>query len=139
MVILSVDYGDARTGIAICDSTEILATPVCVIKQTNKKKLIEAISLLAKEREAELIVVGYPKNMDSSLGERAEKTLAFAEKLKRVSGLTVELWDERLTTEKKKKNLNAAAVKSDKKKEIIDSAAAVIILQDFIDYRRMNK
>lgn len=98
MVIMSVDYGDARTGIALCDRLESLAHPVEVIKQSYEPKLLERIDELVKIHNPELIVVGYPKNMDSTAGERAQKCADFAKKITQATGIVTELWDERLTT-----------------------------------------
>ena len=81
MVILAVDYGDVRTGVAVCDKFEMLASPVCVITQRNPEILIEEIKKLASDHKVEQFVVGLPKNMDSSVGERAIKCTEFAEKL----------------------------------------------------------
>lgn len=135
MVIMSVDYGDARTGIAICDRLESLAHPVEVIKQSYEPKLLERIASLAELHRPELIVVGYPKNMDSTAGERAKKCAAFAEKITEKTGIKTELWDERLTTVSAHNYLSANNVRGKKRKDVVDAVAAVIILQDFLDFR----
>ena len=98
MVILSVDYGDVRTGIAVCDRMGMLASPVTVINQSYEPKLIAEIKELAKKQGAEKIVVGLPKNMDGTEGERAQKCKAFAQKLQQETGIEAVMWDERLTT-----------------------------------------
>lgn len=136
MVIMSVDYGDARTGIALCDRLESLAHPVEVIKQDYEPKLLERIFELVKEHRPELIVVGYPKNMDASAGERAQRCAAFAEKITEATGVKTELWDERLTTVSAHIYLNNNNVRGKKRKNVVDAVAAVIILQDYLDYRR---
>lgn len=136
MVIMSVDYGDARTGIAICDRLESLAHPVEVIKQSYEPKVLERISELVKVHKPELIVVGYPKNMDSTAGERAQKCEAFAEKITAETGVETALWDERLTTVSAHMYLSDNNVRGKKRKNVIDAVAAVIILQDYLDYRR---
>ena len=89
MIILSVDYGRVRTGIAVCDKNEIIASPVAVIKETEPDILAEKISLIAKERKAEMIVLGLPKNMDGTEGESALNARAFSEILREKSGLCV--------------------------------------------------
>ena len=136
MVIMSVDYGDARTGIALCDRLESLAHPVEVIKESYEPKVIDRISELVRIHKPELIVVGYPKNMDSSAGERAQKCAAFAEKITEATGVKTNLWDERLTTVSAHMYLSNNNVRGKKRKNVVDAVAAVIILQDYIDYRR---
>jgi len=138
MIILAVDYGDARTGIAICDHLEILASPVCVIHETNAKKLIDEISKIVTEKKVELIVVGYPKNMDSSEGSRAQKCSYFAGSLEEKTGIKAVLWDERLTTVAATNALNATNTRGKKRKAIIDAVAATMILQDYLSFRRIN-
>ncbi|MEI6578205.1 MAG: Holliday junction resolvase RuvX [Eubacteriales bacterium] len=138
MIIMAVDYGDARTGIAICDHLEMLASPVCVIAEINAKKLIEKIFILAVEKKVELFVVGYPKNMDASEGSRAKKSAGFAKLLEDTTGIKVILWDERLTTVSAHNALNATNTRGKKRKAIIDSVAATMILQDYLSFRRMS-
>ena len=136
MVIMSVDYGDVRTGIAICDRLETLAYPVTVIKQDYEPKLIAEIKKLVTEKKPDLIVVGYPKNMDSSEGSRAQKCRDFSLKLKVETGIETDLWDERLTTVEAHSYLNDTNVRGKKRKNTVDAVAATIILQDYIDHRR---
>ena len=130
---MSVDYGDARTGIAVCDKLQILASPVCTIKEWNRDKLIEKISSLASEYKAELLVVGLPKNMDSTLGSRAEKCKEFAQLLSEKTGIPYVMRDERLTTVSAATALNETNVRGAKRKSSIDQVSAVLILQDYID------
>lgn len=132
MVILAVDYGDARTGLAVCDKSELLASPVDVIFEKYEPKVIEAVALRAQEKAAELIVVGLPKNMDGSEGERAQKCRAFAEKLSERCQLRVLLQDERLTTVSAHRALNEVNVRGKKRKNIVDAVSAVMILEDFL-------
>ncbi len=136
MVIMSVDYGDARTGIALCDRLESLAHPVEVIKESYEPKVVDRISELIRIHKPELIVVGYPKNMDSSAGERAQKCADFAGKITETTGVKTDLWDERLTTVSAHMYLSNNNVRGKKRKNVIDAVAAVIILQDYLDYRR---
>lgn len=139
MVILAVDYGDVRTGIAVCDKFETLASPVTVITQRNSEILLEEIKEIALKYKAEQIVVGLPKNMDSSEGERALKCKEFAQKLSSISGIETVMRDERLTTVSAHNVLNATNTRGKKRKAVVDQVAAVFILQDYIDYRRLNK
>ncbi len=136
MVIMAVDYGDVRTGIAVCDKFEMLASPVCVITQRNTDKLIEEISALAKEHKAELLVVGLPKNMDSSIGSRAEKCMEFAQSLSEATGIDYVMRDERLSTVSAHNALNKTNTRGKKRKSVVDQVAAVVILQDYIDFRK---
>lgn len=136
MVIMSVDYGDTRTGIALCDRLEALAHPVEVITQSYEPKLIERIAELVGIHKPELIVVGYPKNMDSTAGERAQKCADFAKRLEERVGVKTDLWDERLTTVSAHMYLSNNNVRGKKRKQVVDAVAAVIILQDYLDYRR---
>lgn len=132
MIILSVDYGDARTGIAVCDRMQILASPVTVINQNYEPKVIAQIKELAGKHGAERIVVGLPKNMDGSQGERAQKCRAFAQKLGEETGIETVLWDERLTTVSAHRALNVTNVTGKKRKDIVDAVSAVMILEDYL-------
>lgn len=132
MVILSVDYGDVRTGIAVCDRMGMLASPVTVINQSYEPKLIAEIKELVKKQVAEKIVVGLPKNMDGSEGERAQKCKAFAEKLQKETGIETVMWDERLTTVSAHRALNVTNVTGKKRKGIVDAVSAVMILEDYL-------
>lgn len=136
MIILSVDYGDARTGVAVCDKLEMLASPVGVINEKYDPKLIDALVDIIKTKKPELIVVGLPKNMDGSLGFRAEACTQFADNLKAACGIETVMWDERLTSVIAHKQLQAAGKREKQHKSIVDAAAAVEILQSFIDSRR---
>lgn len=136
MKIMGVDFGDARTGIALSDTGEFLASPVCVIKETVFDAVVEKTAELAKQHKAGLIVVGYPKNMNGTIGARAEKSRLFSEKLSDSAGIEVKLWDERCTTMAASVYMNATDTRGKKRKNTIDAAAATIILQDFLDFRR---
>lgn len=135
MVILSVDYGDARTGLAVCDRLEMLASPVGVIFEKYEPKVLEQVQLAAEKAKAQLIVVGLPRNMDGSFGERAEKCAAFAAKLHELTGIQTATWDERLTTVSAHRALNEVNVRGKKRKNIVDAVSAVMILEDFLKTR----
>lgn len=136
MVILSVDYGDKRTGIAVCDKNEILASPVGVITEWNKEALAEKIIALAVEKKAEEIVIGLPKNMDGSEGFRANACKELGDILKCIANIPVSFWDERLTTVSAHRFLSDNNVRGKKRKSVVDAVSADIILQDYIDNRR---
>lgn len=139
MIILSVDYGDKRTGIAVCDKFEMLASPVCVITEWNVDNLALKIIDIAKEKKAEEIVIGLPKNMDGSSGFRADACKDLGEKLSFLTDLPIKFWDERLTTVSAHKILNENNIRSKKRKAVVDAVAADIILQDYIDSRKYSK
>ena len=133
MKIMSVDYGDARTGVAFSDISETLATPYTVIKETYQPKLIDKLCEIAEKEKAEKIVVGLPKNMDGSFGFRAEACKKFGKNLEEKSKITVDFIDERLTTVMAHNILSANNVKGKKRKETVDAVSAVMILQSYID------
>ncbi len=136
MVILSVDYGRVRTGVAVCDKDEIIASPVTVIKEVRFDALAEKITALCRQTGAEQIVLGLPRNMDGSEGESAQNVRAFAEVLQSTSGRPVVLQDERGTTVTAHHYLNRTDTRGKKRKAVVDSVAAVIILEDYLRYRR---
>ena len=133
MIILSVDYGDRRTGIAICDKNQILASPVCVINEWNAEALADKIIEIAGEKNAEKIVIGLPKNMDGSKGFRADACEQLGEIIKSKCLLPVVFWDERLTTVSAHKILSDNNVRGKKRKAVVDALSAEIILQNYID------
>ena len=120
MKILAVDFGDSRTGIAICDRGELLASPVCVIEEKHFPTTIQKTAAQAEEQGAELIVVGHPLNMDGSKGPRAQLCEEFAEKLRELVSVPVVLWDERQTTVSAIGFLNETNTRGKKRKQVID-------------------
>ena len=136
MLIMSVDLGKARTGIAISDKSESFAFPNCVITEYNEDKLAAKVAEKAKELGAELIVAGLPKNMDGSEGFRAEECRQTAEKIARLSGIEVALWDERCTTVSAHTILNMNDTRGKKRKQTVDAVAAVMILEDYMNFRK---
>ena len=124
MIILGVDLGKARTGVAVCDKSEMLASPV------------EVVSAIAKARGAEQIVVGLPRNMDGSEGESAQNARAFGAELHALCGLPVDFSDERGTTVTAHNFLNETNTRGKRRKAAVDAVAATIILQDYLDFRR---
>lgn len=140
MRILAIDYGDARIGLALSDESETLASPVGTYKSQSMRKDIDYIAALAKEKQAGLIVLGLPVNMDGSSGERVSKTKSFGNMLERVSGIQVEYKDERLTTVTAEQTLIECGMRREKRKQVIDTLSAQIILQSYLDARkRINK
>ncbi|MBE6729135.1 MAG: Holliday junction resolvase RuvX [Ruminococcaceae bacterium] len=136
MIIMSVDRGKARTGIAYSDKGETFAFPLEVITEYNEEKLIEKIAQKASDIKAELIVVGLPRRTDGSLGDSAEECMALAEKIKIKTGIETTLYDERFTTVSAHSALNATDTRGKKRKAVIDAVAATMILEDFLKYRK---
>ncbi len=136
MIIMSVDLGKARTGIAVCDKTEFLASPYTVIFEKSPNKLPEKVAKAAKECRAELIVVGLPKNMDGTEGESARGAREFARKISELTGLEAVMQDERGTTVTAHNFLNTTNTRGKKRKNVVDEVAATIILQDYLDSRK---
>ena len=136
MRIMAVDLGLVRTGIAICDEMELLASPVGTITQGDLDALCDEVAAVAAREEAREIVVGHPRNMDGTRGESAQRAEAFAEALQEKSGLPVVLRDERLTTVSAHGFLNQTNVRGKKRKAVVDTVSAAIILQDYLDSRR---
>lgn len=136
MKIMSVDYGDARTGLAACDRTEFLASPLGVIEERSMAKTAEKIVYASREFDVGMIVIGLPKNMDGTEGERARKCRKLAELVRAVVPIPVELWDERQTTVAAANILSENGTFGKKRKQTIDAVAAVVILESYMAYRR---
>lgn len=138
MRIMGLDFGSKTVGVAISDSLLITAQGVDIIRRKDENKLrrtLAAIEALIVEYEVEEIVLGLPKNMNNTAGERVEKTLAFKEMLERRTGLAVHTWDERLTTVAADRAMEEAGMRREYRKEHVDKIAAVFILQGYLDYR----
>lgn len=133
-----MDFGSKTVGVAISDPLLITAQGIEIIRRKDENKLrrtLARIEELIVEYEVEEIVLGFPKNMNDTIGERAEISLEFQEKLERRTGLPVVMWDERLTTVAADKTMIEAGVRREKRKEYVDKIAAVLILQGYLDYR----
>ena len=139
MKILAVDLGMVRTGLAISDVTEFLASPIGTVTERHLDRLVERVTAVAAEQHAEMIVVGHPKNMDGTRGESALRAEDFAEQLRAACHLPVTLWDERMTTVTAHSYLNEADVRGKKRRAVVDTVAATVILQDYLEYRRLHK
>ena len=136
MRIMAIDYGDAHTGIAISDPTGFLAGFTATIDAYRPEVVAERVAALAKEHGVEELVLGYPKNMDGSLGPRAEKAEAMAELLKAATSLPVVLWDERRTTIDAHQILFNSGKNAKKRKKTVDAVAASLILEGYLTYRK---
>lgn len=136
MRIMAVDFGDSRTGLAVCDKSEFLASPLTVIHEKNFDRCLEKTAEYARQEKIEEIVVGFPKNMNNTVGERAEKCSLFGNKLEEMTGIKVVMWDERCTTVSAHQYLNETNVRGKKRKNVVDAVAAVIILESYMGYRK---
>ena len=135
MRIMAVDYGDARTGLAVSDATATVAGDAWVLNERNQKAVASAIADEAAKREVGTIVVGYPKNMDGSIGPRAEKSERLAALLRESCDVEVALWDERLTTASAHRILSETQVYGKKRKKTVDAVAASLILENYMQWR----
>lgn len=136
MRLMGLDFGSKTVGVAVSDLLGVTAQPIEIVrrdKENQLRKTLQRIEELIKEYEISLIVLGLPKNMNDSEGERVEKTLEFMEMLKRRTGLEVELMDERLTTVQAETIMSLSGVKKKNYKEHVDELAAAIILQTYMD------
>jgi len=131
--ILGVDYGDARTGLALSDLSGFLASGAGCIKSTGFMKTAESVAEFAKKSDVGLIVLGHPINMNGTLGPRSEKVQAFGKHLEEITGIKVELFDERLSTANAHVILNQTNTRGQKRKDIIDEMSACLILQSYLD------
>ena len=136
--IMGLDFGSKTVGVAVSDPLGITAQGIEIVRRTSENKLrktLARIEELVTEYEVTEIVLGFPKNMNNTIGERAEKSLAFKEMLERRTGLPVVMWDERLTTVAANRTLLEGGVRRENRKDYVDMLAAVFILQGYLDSR----
>lgn len=139
MRIIGLDYGSKTVGVAVSDELLITAQGVEIVRRKSESRLrqtLARIEVLITEYEVDRIVLGFPKNMDNSEGERCEKTREFQAMLERRTGLPVELWDERLTTVAADHAMMEAGIRRENRKEYVDQIAATLILQGYLDHRK---
>lgn len=137
---MSLDVGTRTIGIAVSDLMGMIAGGVETIKRTTPERDFERIGQLIREHDVDTLVVGYPKNMNGTIGERAQSCEAMAEELRqRFEGIKVVLWDERLSTVAAEKVLVDADLRRKKRKKVIDMMAAVVILQNYLDSRILQR
>ncbi len=142
MRILGLDFGSKTVGVAVSDALLITAQGVEIIRRKSPSKLrqtLARIEELVKEYEADRIVLGFPKNMNNTEGERCEKTIEFKEMLEKRTGLEVILWDERLTTVSADNSMMEMGIRRENRKEYVDEIAAIFILQGYLDYLANHK
>lgn len=133
MRILAIDYGSKRVGIALSDEMRMLATPQPFITAEPENLLMQGIQKIVQSQNVSEIVIGFPKNMDGTLGESAQRVKVFAEKLEKITSMKVKRLDERLTTVQASRQLREAGHKAKDQREKIDSASAAILLQGYLD------
>ena len=138
MRIMAIDYGDAHTGIAISDPTGFLAGFTTTIDAYRPEVVAERVAALAKEHGVEELVLGYPKNMDGTVGPRAEKAAAFAETLRQAADLPVTLWDERRTTVDAHNILFNNGKNAKQRKKVVDAVAASLMLEGYLTRKRLE-
>lgn len=141
MRIVGLDFGSKTVGVAVSDPLGITAQPVEIVRRKSENKLrqtLARIEELAKEYEVEMFVLGLPKNMNNTLGERAERTLEFKEMLERRTGLPVVMWDERLTTVAANRAMMEGGVRRENRGQYVDALAASLILQGYLDSRSLQ-
>ena len=136
MRIMAIDYGDAHTGVAISDQTGLLAGYTTTLHSRKQEAVVEGIGKLIAEYGVTELVLGYPKNMDGTLGPRAEKAEAFAKVLEDAFRLPVALWDERRTTIDAHNILAASGKNAKKRKQTVDAVAAALILEGYLAFKR---
>lgn len=142
MRIMGLDYGSVTVGVAISDALQLTAQGIETISRKEENKLrrtLARIEELITEYEVGRIVIGLPKNMNNTVGERAQRTLEFKEKLERRTGLPVEMWDERLSTVAAEQVLMESGVRREDRKQYVDKIAAALILQGYLDRMHMEK
>lgn len=141
MRILGLDFGSKTVGVAVSDELLLTAQGLEIIRRQSPNKLrqtLARIEAIIAEYQVECIVLGYPKNMNNTEGERCEKTKEFQKMLERRTGLEVILWDERLTTVSADKHMMESGIRREDRKKYVDEIAAVFILQGYLDYRSMH-
>ena len=136
MRIMAIDYGDARTGVAISDPTGLLAGFTTVIHSRKPEQVAAELARLAAEHQVEELVMGFPRNMDGTEGPRAELYKAFAARVEEACGLRPVLWDERRTTVEAHNILHASGKKMKNHKKTVDAVAATLILEGYLTFKR---
>ena len=136
MRVMGIDYGDARTGIAVSDLLCSIVGSTCVIPSRNTEKALADILRIVKDNGVTEIVVGLPKNMDGTEGARAELCRAFAKQVEEITGVTVVMWDERRTTVEAHNILSEHNYHGKKRKNTVDAVAASLILEGYLAFRK---
>ena len=136
--IMGVDFGDVRIGIAISDEQAFLAGEAFTIRETNFEKAVTRLCDLIREREIKEVALGFPKNMDGTVGERGEKSKLLASLLTEQTGVPIHLWDERRTSVDAHRILRESGKRTKQHKGTVDAVAATLILEGYLDFRKMR-
>ncbi len=136
MRVMAIDYGDARTGVAVSDAAGLLAGYTTVIQSRKPEAVLEELAKLVTEHQVDELVMGFPRNMDGTEGPRADLYRDFAAKLEERTGMPVRLWDERRTTVEAHAILHAGGKKMKDHKKSVDAVAASLILEGYLAYRK---
>ena len=139
MRVMAVDYGDARTGVAISDPTGFLAGYTTVIRSRSQDQVAQELSRLIREQGVDRVVMGFPRNMDGTEGPRGALYREFAALLEKETGLPVSLWDERLTTIEAHAILHAGGKMMKAHKKTVDAVAATLILEGYLTFLRTRR
>ena len=135
-MVMGVDFGDSRTGYAVSDMLEMMARTLEVFSEKSMQKVAEHTVYLANENKADKIVLGFPKNMNGTVGDRGKKTKKLAKLLREMTEIPIILWDERLTTVSAHNLMNETNIRGQKRKESVDKIAAAFILQAYLDSKK---
>ena len=135
MRVMAIDYGDARTGVAVSDAAGLLTGYTEVVQSRNRSRAAEEIARIARERQAEELVMGFPRNMDGTEGPRAQLYREFAALVEEKAGMPVRLWDERRTTIEAHQILHASGKRMKAHKKNVDAVAASLILEGYLTWR----
>ena len=138
MRVMAIDYGDARTGVAVSDAAGLLTGYTAVIQARRPEQAAEEVARLAQERQVDELVLGFPRNMDGTEPARAELYRAFAALVEEKTGLSVRLWDERRTTVEAHQILHASGKRMKAHKKDVDAVAASLILEGYLTFRARN-
>jgi len=142
MRVMGLDFGSKTVGVAISDPLGLTAQPIEIVRRKEENKLRKTLARLeelVKEYQIESIVLGFPKNMNNTVGDRAEKSLEFKAMLERRTGLEVVMWDERLTTVEAHRTMIESKIRREDRDKYVDALAAVFILQGYLDHIYMNR
>ena len=139
MRVMAIDYGDARTGVAVSDAAGLLTGYTTVIRGRDPERVAEEIAQIARERQAEELVMGFPRNMDGTEGPRADLYRSFAALVEEKSGMPVRLWDERRTTIEAHQILHASGKKMKAHRKNVDAVAASLILEGYLAWLARRK
>ena len=138
MRVMAIDYGDVRTGVAVSDASGLLAGYTTVVHSRSSGRAAEEVARIARERQADELVMGFPRNMDGTEGPRAELYRAFAALVEEKTGMPVRLWDERRTTIEAHQILHASGKKMKAHRNNVDAVAASLILEGYLMWRAKN-